>query len=205
MKTIQKIKLRVKPPLSLLFIVVAILAWSCYPDGGFNSVSDFDTVSTFHNTTVNFADLRTYAMPDSVIHIEDEEDLSRLFDQEILARVAANLEQLGYVRVDSAQADVHVFNLATSTEYVGSSCYPPYWDYWYGYPPGWGWCYPVVSSYTTGTLLTVMIDTGQPDDTPAVWLAASNGLLSSSGVASERIRKNINQAFAQSPYLGDGK
>ncbi len=144
-------------------------------------------------------------MPDSVIHIEDEEDLSRLFDQEILARVAANLEQLGYVRVDSAQADVHVFNLATSTEYVGSSCYPPYWDYWYGYPPGWGWCYPVVSSYTTGTLLTVMIDSGQPDDTPAVWLAASNGLLSSSEGTSARIRKNINQAFAQSPYLGDGK
>jgi hypothetical protein len=49
-----------------------------------------------------------------------------------------------------------------------------------------------------------------PDNTiieNALWTAAINGLITGSGAAdiSNRIDNNIDQAFIQSPYLGEGK
>jgi hypothetical protein len=63
--------------------------------------------------------------------------------------------------------------------------------------------------FTTGTLYIGMFD---PDkaDVPnkrlgGAWLAAINGLLGEGGNPQARIDNSIDQAFAQSPYLGEGK
>jgi len=94
---------------------------------------------------------------------------------------------------------------------------PFYWDSWAYYDPffydpwyygpswsfsmGWGWGYPSVSSYTTGTLVMTLIADGEDYIDPTrVWTGAINGLLSGS-YNSTRVNNAIDQAFTQSPYL----
>jgi hypothetical protein len=51
-----------------------------------------------------------------------------------------------------------------------------------------------------------MLDAKATEQKDALWVAAINGILedTSAGI-STRINNSINQAFTQSPYLGEGK
>ena len=112
--------------------------------------------------------------------------------------------QLGYTKVvNPADADVLILPFVSSTTWISGGCYY-YWDYWYPYP---GYCYPVAYTYTTGSLVIAMSDQNNSDETNALWVAGINGLMSESTTAdiSVRIDTNIDQAFRQSPYLGEGK
>jgi Domain of unknown function (DUF4136) len=198
-----------------LLIGVSLLL-SCYP-GDELTVSDTDAVVTVFDKNADFTTKLTYAMPDTVIHLVAEggkDDVSRVYDATILGRIASNMDALGYARVtDPATADVQVLTAATVNDYVGYVSYGWYWDYWYGYPPGWGWYpyYPsggVTYSYSLGTILVVMTDPHKTDSTgkrvPPIWTGALNGMADKSTNA-QRITRGIDQAFAQSKYLGDGK
>ena len=85
------------------------------------------------------------------------------------------------------------------------------WDYWGGCP-GCGWGYPwapvtTVVTYRTGSIIIEMVDptaTSSTDDGPAWnmrWGAILNGLAEGENIAG-RVDTAIDQAFAQSPYLG---
>jgi len=191
----------------------------CYP-GEVDSVEELDLVTTLFDKNADFSAYKTYAITDTIIHICDlnqaEQDcpseLTRLFDQQIIAQVRTNLADLGFTETDSASADVFVLLAANATDVYGYSYYYWYWDYWYGYPPGWGWYYPpttVVYEFTTGTLMINMFDPDKADTgnkhIKAVWVAAINGLIGEGGNAQNRISSTINQAFEQSTYLGAGK
>lgn len=85
----------------------------------------------------------------------------------------------------------------------------PGWGYWPGYGPGWGVWYPwpVMGTFSTGTLYVEMLDPNDSIDTdqqiPARWAAALNGVLSSSSdITAQRIVSGIAQIFNQSSYLG---
>ncbi len=205
--------------LGLLILVVAALA-SCYP-GDQLTVEEADVVVTLFDDTEDFSSLTTYAMPDSILHIVgtgDVDDISRAFDDEILAQVAANMNGVGFTReTDPALADVIMLVSITASDQVGYSGYPwgGYWGWYYPYPPDWGWgWYPwygggaTIYTYRTGTVFMQMLDPARADSTqekiPTVWVGALNGLVEGSQVE-ERIIDGINQAFAQSPYLGEGK
>jgi hypothetical protein len=189
----------------LIFVATSMVIFqSCYP-GEELTYEDTDIVATFYENETNFAALLTYAMPDSVFHISDSTlvsgDVNRTYDQQILTNIEENLLALGFTEaVNAVDADVHVVALATTTTWVSGGCYYSYWYYYYPY------CYPVVYTYTTGSVIIVMA-TNDPGNNTAVWVAGMNGLLddSFSTNASARIDKNIDQAFAQSPYLGEGK
>ena len=60
-------------------------------------------------------------------------------------------------------------------------------------------------SYTTGTVLTAMLDLRNPDTTngtvPVIWLGALNGVISAPSSIETRIVQGLDQAFEQSPYL----
>jgi hypothetical protein len=83
-----------------------------------------------------------------------------------------------------------------------------YWG-WYGSYGGWyypGYYPPTYSSVTTGGLLiqmTIPKDSSIDGTIPVVWMSVMSGLLesASSGASSSRIKKSIDQAFIQSPYL----
>jgi hypothetical protein len=198
-------------------ILIPLFLSSCYPDYGM-STSDYDIVVTRYDKNVNFQTFKTYALPDSVFHLlpEDEDDnISRVYDDKIINKVKENLENLGYksVPADSdhvTDQTIIVMISATNSTYQGYSYYPG-WGY-----PGWGWGYPgwgyypgwaVPYQYTTGSVILEMYDGSKVDDdislAPIVWLSGVNGLTSgsSSSTILNRINSSIDQAFKQSPYL----
>jgi hypothetical protein len=194
---------------AVLIIAASLILCSCGLDSGFNSIADFDVIVTIYDEGADFGDFETYAMPDSVAYLGGDSGGSGrsrdegIYDQLILDELAANLEG----------ADVVVLAGVTSTDWEVWISYPWYdWGYWgdysgysYYYPP----CHGCGGSYTftTGSLLVIMEDRNDadPDEEtiPVIWAAGMNGLLegSTSSIRS-RIADGIEQAFAQSSYLG---
>ncbi len=200
-----------------------LLFVSCYP-GSLTNVAELDIVVTAHDDTVTFTSFTTYALLDSVVHIDLEDNanddlLDRSNDALILARVKAGIEGLGYMEeLDPANNTPDVLLLVgafavTKDAYFSYGWWPYYsWGYYPGYPccgPGYGWGYPVGGvgsvSYNTGTLAIIMMDpnrTGTGMEAPVLWVAGINGLLEGSAASqTSRINSLINQAFTQSPYL----
>jgi len=201
---------------ALALAAAAALGLSCYP-GDELTVADTDMVITLFDQKADFASKLTYAMPDTVIHLVGEgqdDDVSRAYDATVLDQIVSNMDRLGFTRVtDPATADVFMLTAATVTDYTGYAYYGWYWDYWYGYPPGWGWypwypSYGTTYSYSLGTILIVMSDPSAADAgeerVPPIWSAALNGYADKAS-NTQRIKNGVDQAFAQSQYLGAGK
>lgn len=203
-----------------LVVAYTLALGSCYP-GDQLTVDEADVVVTLFDPDADFATKQSYAMPDSVIHLVPEggtDDISRDFDAEILAQVVSNMGALGFTREgDPDDADVIMLVAITVREQIGYTGNPwgGYWGWYYPYSPGWGWGYypwygggGTIYTYRTGTLFMEMIDPAAADSTlekvPTIWIGALNGMVEGDAVE-ERIIDGINQAFAQSPYLGDGK
>jgi hypothetical protein len=215
----------------LLFALVAapIILLSCYP-GGPESIGELDLVATFYDPDLDYGANRTYAMPDSILHIKDEEnpdnnvDLSRDHDDFILSKAAEHMQGLGYSRIAEPDTNnvpdvVILISAIGRKNFVITPGYPwyPGWGYWPGWGycpgcwgPGWGYWYPwtppTVTSYQSGTLYIDMFDADSRDEDretlTVIWNASINGALGG-GSSSTRIRLNdtITQAFTQSPYL----
>lgn len=207
-----------------LIIAAALVLCSCGLDSGFNSIADFDVVVTVYDDEIDFGAIQTYAMPDTVAHLGDDEGRSGrsredgIYDQLILDALAASLELADYVREEDPEnngADVVVLAAVTSTDWDVWISYPYPWYDWvsWGDYSGYSYYYPPCpgcgSSYTftTGSLLVIMEDRNAADHDeetiPVLWAAGMNGLLEgSTSSISNRIVGGIEQAFAQSPYLG---
>lgn len=190
----------------VLYLSIILLLGSCYPDGA-EYYSDLDIVYTDYDDQFDFASKGTYAIPDKIVKIEgnlaegeDPEFVKEPYNTEMLQKMESNMSDLGWSKTeDLANADLVLFPAV----WTNTTIY--YWyDYWCWYNPyycGWGWGYPSVSSYTTGTLLMTLTADGDDYIEPAqVWTSAVNGLLSGSYNTS-RVNTAIDQAFTQSPYL----
>jgi hypothetical protein len=207
-KTSLKMFLR-KGLIFLMFLsAAAIVLQSCYPYDD-QTPANSDVVATFYEEGTNFANLVNYAMSDTIYtfgtgsdNLVPNDDISSSNANAILNSIKSNLANYGFVDKTStpADADVFVAAIVTSSTWVSGGCYGGYWSYWYPY---YGWCYPVAYTYTTGTLLIVMAEK-ETNSTKGVWVAGCNGVVSST-VTTSRINSDINQAFQQSPYLGNGK
>lgn len=188
-----------------LLVVLAFSVGSCYP-GGIEYYSDTDIVFTSYEPEFDFSALATYSMPDTIVKItgdaDDPEYIDEPYNTEILNMIESNMESLGWTRVeDPADADLTLF----PASWTNTTIY--YWyDYWCWYYPyycGWGWYYPgYVTSFTTGTLVMTLISGEDAIEPYRVWTGAINGLLSGTYNAN-RVANNIDQAFAQSPYLAN--
>ena len=207
---------------------IAMIVASCYPDNGTIYNSSLDTVLTLFDESVDFNKYNTYAMPDTIVQLCDPDnsascvELGTDYDDEILDHIAAKMSSLGYTREldpENNGADVFLFVSKVAQKNVDAYSYP-WWGYWGwypgwgypgypGYPPGgWNPWYPwggtVVYTYTTGSLLVEMVDPGTIDASTgvvkSVWAGGMNGLLEGSDIH-DRVDKNIDQMFAQSPYL----
>lgn len=198
----------------LLIALPALLLWSCYPEGP-EYTEDLDIVYTTYDKDYNFQAGATYAMPTKIV-VDAEKDLGGgwvpeympdAFAGPILAQIESNMTALGWTRLPDVSgelnpaADVVLIPAAMkSTNYFYS-----YWyDWWYG---GWyGWYYPpyvTVSSYTTGSMIMIIADPNVQspiNQTQAAWLSVGNGLFTGA-YDLNRVKKSIDQAFAQSPYL----
>ena len=198
------------------FLLLPVIVVSCYP-GGAEYYSDTDIVVTDYNDTYDFTQAHTYYMPDTVIYVgKGDKEPDHSFDDLILSTIAGKMLDYGYERITDTvpQPDLllSVAVATTTNEGIG-------WIPGYPYYPGWGWgwdwgwwypggYYPYYYSFNTGTLAITLGDLSQKKvsadsvSVPAEWNAIINGLLSSStSDIVKRIKKNINQAFAQSSYL----
>jgi len=183
-----------------------------------------DLVFTSHDDTVSFSGFRTFALLDSVVHIDfvdtaNDMLLNRSNDAVILSQIAANMEALGYVEVSDPRHTTPDVVLLVGALAVVQTAYFDYdwWPSWgWGYAPDWdccepesGWAYPwepdVSVSYGVGTLLIAMTDPGRlvnEYDTPLLWMVGINGLLVGSDAnLRTRVTSAIDEAFHQSPYL----
>jgi hypothetical protein len=175
------------------------------------TVEEFDAVVTIVTKGATFDAYQTYAMPDTVLHRPEESNITRDFDDQILADINRNMQQLGYEREldpENNPPDVIVIASAiTQNEYAAWINIP--WGGWWGYYVGGGAYHgPVGFSYlyTLGTVAIDMIATEgldiEEDLIPIVWTASIAGPLQRDVEnQADRITDGIDQAFAQSPYL----
>lgn len=178
----------------------------CYPDR-YDS-TNYDAVATLRDTVGAFGTATTFALADSIIHLVppgEDDNVSRLYDQQVLDRIRLNMTSRGYTEVaNPAAATLNMVTLATTSTYVGY-----YWDSWCGYYgwwyPAWGCSYPgywYSYDYTVGTLLIGMADHRlmTNNKAPLIWFAGLSGLLDQ-GATVARLTTAIDQAFTQSPYI----
>ncbi|UCH83765.1 MAG: DUF4136 domain-containing protein [Candidatus Latescibacterota bacterium] len=222
MKALTSRRLQVMLPLGLVVLTISVLLnlTSCTPGSGV-TVQESDVVATFYDTTFNFGSVRYFLLPDTIVHLTgdpeepDSDIISRKYDDDIIALIAANFEARGYDRLnegDQQEPDFWVLVGASAIQnwYAYGGGYPGYcWWGWCGgwyYPPYWGVSY----AYSTGTLFTVMVpDTADivPGELPtAYWNGAINGVLDDTEQSKvQRLSNSINQMFLQSPYLITGQ
>lgn len=170
----------------LALLAIAFQLSSCYP-GDDVTYSDLDLVTTAYDQEIDFQQLQSYYLYDSVVHIKDtldesnNVDISRDFDGLILDLVKQNMSDFGYAREDNPTInppDVVVTVSAMATKNYAVYYYYPYyywgwgWGWYYKNTEntknsdyyGWGWYYPpywggsYITSYTIGTLVINMHD-----------------------------------------------
>lgn len=194
---------------NVLILAFVGMLMGCYPDGA-DYTEELDIVYSNYDETYNFQSKGTYAMPDEIVLLTGDENdpvdyVQDLYAGPILSQIEQNMTALGWTRVDLADnPDVELLpaTWTTTTVFYGGG---GYWCWWNPYYCGgwWYYPYPVVSGYTSGTLVMTMADPNVESGDGrirAVWTGAINGLLSDV-YSQDRVTKGVNQAFKQSPYL----
>ncbi len=198
--------------IALALLMSAGLLWGCYPQGA-EYVDELDIVYSVYDNDYDFVGQGTYSLPDKIVKITGKENqqpeyVKDIYAAPMLQQIESNMTKLGWSKVDVADGpDVQLLPAAwTSTTILVSGGYwGDYWCWYYPYYCGGGWYYPypVYSSYTTGTFLMTMVDPNKEStdgSKQVVWTSAINGLLQGTYDV-DRINKEIDQTFTQSPYL----
>lgn len=204
-----------KQRMILPFLAVGLLTLlGCYP--GDVTVSELDAVLTLYDDEKDFSQYETFHLIDSIIHIGDDDDeISRKFDEDIIAKVRDEMLDAGYQEVPGIEESDIVITIEISRSdllvgwnpcpgcWCGYWCWYPGWP-WYGYNPYYPWG-GVVYSYPVGTVFLTMYDvndSSMEDMAVAPWAGTLNGLAQGSdSQILNRIENGISQAFDQSPYL----
>lgn len=190
----------------ILILSIVLVMVSCYPAGP-EYYEDLDLVYTNYDDSFDFASKGIYSMPDKIVKIEGNlaegeapEYVKEPYNTQILNQIKQNMTAMGWTYVDDPEfADLTLFPAVWTNTTI--YYWYDYWCWYYYYYCGWGWYYPIVSSYTTGTLIMTLVAYGEDYIEPtSYWTAAVNGVLSGS-YDGPRVTKSIDQAFKQSPYL----
>lgn len=204
--------------------------------GGTLEVEETDVVVTLKDEGRDYSAFVTYVLPESVADLcpSDVEfgdngmgsgpgggggaypvpphcrKADHSLDEEILASLRRNLDELGYREVDpeEEQPDLALFVGLVAQDHWYEASGPVYcsYDYWM-----WG-CWYAPHSYlfnlpTSAILIDmVVVEESQDGLLSSAWTVAVQGLYAHSENKSgeERVRDAIDQAFEQSPYLEDG-
>lgn len=200
---------------SLLLILASLV--SClppYPSSDELYSDNFVVVN--RDTTVDFNNYKTYALPDSLYYL-NEDSVWTAFNQDnaekVLSTIQDNMNSRGFTQV-ARDADPDLAILTTVVTSTTILFYPGswwgYWDcyYWYYYCGGWYYpSYPVVSSYTSGSFIMEFADlkNGGNEDNEAIPLNFSAVIYTlTKDNADFNVNKaieGVNTAFDIAPYL----
>jgi hypothetical protein len=203
----------------LLIPALALLAVACHKEPYIDSDNEY-LVYTSPGKDATFASFTTFDLADSLLVIGQSAKPEYSQSQNALALIQAvrtNMENAGYIYTpDNPDADLGIqMTYVIKTDRYVQYYNDPYW--WLNYPgywsPGyWGnyigfyYPYPVTYTYSTNALMVDMADLTTPktgtEALKVVWSVYIGGPAGSS-VASdvEVMKKAIDQAFVQSPYL----
>ena len=158
-------------------------------------------------------------MPDSIVYFSNDKNttVDHQFDEAILQVVRNNFVNLGYQEMaDPTETNKPSFVVMVSGfsnvnyGYFINNWYNNWNWYWTGWWPGWGydpyypWAPVNVYSYRTGSIVVEMVGTTPRADEkiPVLWTGIADGLLQGSNASIQnRVTKELNQCFNQSPYL----
>lgn len=184
------------------------------------------TVVTFKDSTFNFGNLRTFSMPDTIIHVAPLTgvplDVPRTDDQAILNEVRNNFIARGYT-LDTTPATVapSFIVLVSSTATTNFNAFVNYvWFPDWGFYSGWNWYapgfdntwtivypwFPVVgvTAFDRGSLFVELIPTATINPLAksftSTWVGASTALLNGA-VTPAVAAAAVDSMFALSPYL----
>ncbi|RCR71670.1 DUF4136 domain-containing protein [Larkinella punicea] len=208
--------------------IVRILLWvgvcggigsgvsSCRPDPLDNlSPEESQVFITNHDRSVNFANYRTFSLPDSVVEVSNnQQQLSMTgIEQPFLDRLAQTLTSRGYQRVNrSINSDLGVSVMRVNNSYVGVTSMPfsPYYlDYWgYGglggfggfnpYYPNYYSFYEVSDTYWLIQLIDLKNANTASQELNVIWQAQIRGTGIFDAASVDSI---ITKVFDQSAYL----
>ena len=203
----------------LLIPALALLAVACHKEPYIDSDNEY-LVYTSPGKDATFASFTTFDLADSLLVIGQSAKPEYSQSQNALALIQAvrtNMENAGYIYTpDNPDADLGIqMTYVIKTDRYVQYYNDPYW--WLNYPgywsPGyWGnyvgfyYPYPVTYTYSTNALMVDMADLTTPktgtEALEVVWSVYIGGPAGSS-VASdvEVMKRAIDQAFVQSPYL----
>lgn len=206
-------------PKVILAVALACIALSaCRKTPDLDKLSSQFVVTTNYDQQAAFNGFKTFYISDTVANLGGtgaDTVLTGAGAQTLIKTITDNLTARGYTYVPlSAVPDLAVTasvvkNLNVDVVYWGWwDGYPGYWDPWY-----WGWYYPYyypypytsVYAYTTGTVITSIIDLKNAQKNQAltvIW--NSNGFGAIGTDLNTNVQKAVdavNQGFAQSPYL----
>jgi hypothetical protein len=202
----------------LLFIPVGAMCFSaCRKVNNLEELQTAFVVQTAKATAANFGGYKTYFISDTIRMKSDNPNDTLYTGADALAlvnTVKQNMSKLGYTFVprsahpDLGIAMVGIKNLNITAIYGGwwgggywGGCY---WGYC-GYPPYYGYGYPVYYSITTATLIMDMLDLKNASvghqTLDVLWTSVMSGGL---GFTSNDVALGtdaINQSFTQSSYI----
>jgi len=203
----------------ILFLGLPLLLAGCYAEPDLTGLDEEFVVVTNYDPQKDFTNYATFAIPDSIGIITDDEDDEEFVDDDkaatVLSSVRTNMLAAGFTEVErdeNPDLGVNVFVLENLN--VGGSFYPGYWWGYPGYYPPcyWGYCggwYPwygwgTVYTYTTGTLVIEFIDLKNASDEnqrlDIIWTAWMGEVYTARNPVQEAVTA-VDQAFEQSPYF----
>ena len=202
-----------------VFFAIALFA-GCQKDPDLSDLSSEYLVFTNYDNKVNFSSFSTFYIPDSILVITDKKEPEYWVDNDaetVLDAFITNMENAGYRRTnekDEADLGLQISYIKNINYFVNYNNpywwwdYPGYWNSWYwgSWGGGWYYPYPVVYSYSVGSLLAEMLNLkaqeGERQKLPVIWDAYMSGLLYDYNKVNIQLTVNgVNQAFSQSPYL----
>lgn len=200
----------------LSFVALGFLFSNCTKDPLKDMTQEESRIYvTNYDTTVSFANYKTFRIADSIAVIENDQLRGRertSMDAQFIDAISNAMQQKGFTRVaNGATADLGITVSAitnTSTQVVSyqdyGNYYGSYWDPFYWDYPGYSYFAPTYYGvYETGeTALTVdMVDlknVSTNNQLRVIW----SGLIRGSGIFSgQNINEQVNALFAQSNYL----
>lgn len=206
----------------ILFISAAVLLLAaCHKEPYPQDVDNEYLVYTSPGKDVNFTQYQTFDIADSLLVIGQSQKPLYSQSQSALAIIQAfrtNMEKLGYIYTPSnPDADLGIqVTYIVKTERFVQYYDNPYW--WLDYPGYWpsgywgnwhGFYYPrpVTYTYTTNALLTDIVNLTEEEEDgkplEILWTSYIGGPAGSSVQNDvKRLTSAIDQAFAQSPYIG---
>lgn len=197
----------------MIGLVLAALV-GCQPEPDDFKLYDELVVSTNYDPAANFGSYLTYSIATDTIGFASNQTNDTILthtDSElvrpIISRIRANMDQRGYTRVSVEEdpdigVNVMIVNNLNLFQQVIDPGY--YYPYYYGYSSY--YYYPYVQTYVenTGTLVLQLVDLknrNANNQVKVVWAAYMGDLISTVNRL-KQTEEGIDQAFVQSPYVG---